>query len=84
VAEYSTAMFGRKLFRRVNSKQHSCNVCDVPPKGLKIAVTFAGISTTIQEMFKRVADCASGMTCFQRSGYTAVSGCAGKGAVDYD
>jgi len=30
------------------------------------------------------ADCASGLTCFQRSGYSAVSGCAGKGVVDYD
>jgi len=84
MAEYFTAMSRRKLFRRVNSEQHNCSVCDAPPKGLKMAVTFAGNSTAIQEMFKRVADCASGMTCFQRSGYTAVSGCAGKGAVDYD
>ena len=30
------------------------------------------------------ADCASGLTYFQRSGYSAVPGCAGKGVVDYD
>ena len=31
------------------------SVCDIPPKGLKMAVAFAGNSTAIQEMFKRVA-----------------------------
>jgi tubulin beta len=31
-------------------------VCDIPPKGLKMAVTFVGNSTAIQEMFKRVAE----------------------------
>ena len=31
------------------------SVCDIPPKGLKMAVSFAGNSTAIQEMFKRVA-----------------------------
>ena len=31
-------------------------VCDIPPKGLKMAVTFLGNSTAIQEMFKRVAE----------------------------
>jgi len=40
VAEYFTAMFRRKLFRRVYFKQHKCNFCDIPPKGLRIAVTF--------------------------------------------
>merc|ERR1711974_49877 len=32
------------------------SVCDIPPKGLKMAVAFAGNSTAIQEMFKRVAE----------------------------
>jgi tubulin beta len=32
------------------------SVCDIPPKGLKMAVTFIGNSTAIQEMFKRVAE----------------------------
>lgn len=31
-------------------------MCDIPPKGLKMAVAFAGNSTAIQEMFKRVAE----------------------------
>ena len=31
------------------------SVCDIPPKGLKMAVAFAGNSTAIQEMFKRVS-----------------------------
>jgi hypothetical protein len=32
------------------------SICDIPPKGLKMAVTFIGNSTAIQEMFKRVAE----------------------------
>ncbi len=31
-------------------------ICDIPPKGLKMAVTFIGNSTAIQEMFKRVSE----------------------------
>merc|ERR1712028_49537 len=31
-------------------------VCDIPPKGLKMAVTFIGNSTAVQEMFKRVGE----------------------------
>jgi len=30
------------------------SVCDIPPVGLKMAVTFVGNSTAIQELFKRV------------------------------
>ncbi|ORX87635.1 alpha-beta tubulin [Basidiobolus meristosporus CBS 931.73] len=30
------------------------SLCDIPPKGLKMAVTFLGNSTAIQELFKRV------------------------------
>lgn len=37
-----------------------CNIktaiCDVPPKGLKMAATFIGNSTAVQEVFRRVAD----------------------------
>jgi len=33
-----------------------CSICDVPPKGLKLSVTFLGNSTSIQEMFKRVGE----------------------------
>ena len=32
------------------------SVCDVPPPGQKVTSTFIGNSTTIQDMFKRVAD----------------------------
>jgi tubulin beta len=31
-------------------------VCDIPPKGLKMSVTFIGNSTSIQELFKRIND----------------------------
>ena len=31
-------------------------VCDIPPRGLKMSVTFIGNSTAIQELFKRVSD----------------------------
>jgi len=32
------------------------SVCDIPPRGLKMACTFIGNSTAIQEMFKRVSE----------------------------
>ena len=32
------------------------SVCDIPPKGLKMAATFVGNSTAIQELFKRVGE----------------------------
>ncbi|GJM96816.1 hypothetical protein PR202_ga13684 [Eleusine coracana subsp. coracana] len=32
------------------------SVCDIPPKGLKMASTFVGNSTSIQEMFRRVSE----------------------------
>eukprot|EP01070_Trichotokara_eunicae_P009696 Trichotokara_eunicae@DN6156_c1_g1_i1.p1 len=31
-------------------------VCDIPPKGLRMASTFIGNSTAIQEMFRRVSE----------------------------
>jgi tubulin beta len=31
-------------------------ICDIPPKGLKMAATFIANSTAIQELFKRVND----------------------------
>merc|ERR1711876_138623 len=36
------------------------SVCDIPPKGLKMSVTFLGNSTAIQEMFKRVGELGDG------------------------
>ena len=44
-----------------------CGVCDIPPKGLKMAVAFLGNSTAIQEMFKRVADYFTSM--FRRKAF---------------
>ena len=32
------------------------SVCDIPPRGLKMAATFIGNTTAIQEMFKRVSE----------------------------
>lgn len=32
------------------------SVCDIPPRGLKMASTFIGNSTSIQEMFRRVSE----------------------------
>ncbi|PWZ53896.1 Tubulin beta-2 chain [Zea mays] len=34
----------------------SSTVCDIPPTGLKMASTFIGNSTSIQEMFRRVSE----------------------------
>merc|ERR1712108_63459 len=42
-------------------------ICDIPPKGLKMAVSFLGNSTAIQEMFKRVADFFTSM--FRRKAF---------------
>merc|ERR1712216_229876 len=41
--------------------------CDIPPKGLKMAVCFVGNTTAIQEMFKRVAEQFTGM--FRRKAF---------------
>merc|ERR1712098_958408 len=43
------------------------SVCDIPPKGLKMAVAFLGNSAAIQEMFKRVAEQFTGM--FRRKAF---------------
>merc|ERR1711943_61023 len=43
------------------------SVCDIPPKGLKMSVTFVGNSTAIQEMFKRVAEQFTGV--FRRKAF---------------
>ena len=42
-------------------------VCDIPPKGLILAVAFAENSTAIQEMFKRVAEYFTAM--FRRKAF---------------
>jgi len=42
-------------------------VCSIPPRGLKMASTFIGNSTSIQELFKRVGDQFSAM--FRRKAF---------------
>ena len=34
----------------------SMQICDIPPKGLKMSATFLGNTTAIQDMFKRVSE----------------------------
>ena len=41
--------------------------CDIPPRGMKMAVTFIGNSTAIQELFKRIAEQFSAM--FRRKAF---------------
>ena len=36
-------------------------VCDIPPRGLKMAATFVGNTTSIQELFKRISEQFTGM-----------------------
>merc|ERR1712167_526650 len=43
------------------------SVCDIPPKGLKMASVFLGNSTAIQEVMKRVAEQFTGM--FRRKAF---------------
>eukprot|EP00439_Symbiodinium_sp_Y106_P017684 s10287_g2.t1 len=54
--------FGRWIPNNIKA-----SVCDIPPKGLKMAVAFAGNSTAIQEMFKRVAEYFTAM--FRRKAF---------------
>merc|ERR1712200_209983 len=42
-------------------------VCDIPPRGLKMAATFIGNSTAIQELFKRISEQFSAM--FRRKAF---------------
>merc|ERR1712205_226565 len=69
---------GRRQMLNVQNKNSSyfiewipnnmkCGVCDIPPKGLKMAVCFVGNTTAIQEMFKRVAEQFTGM--FRRKAF---------------
>ena len=42
-------------------------VCDIPPRGLKMAATFIGNSTAIQELFKRIGTAFTAM--FRRKAF---------------
>lgn len=50
-------------------------VCDIPPKGVKMAATFIGNNTAIQELFKRIADQFTGKlsVMFRRHEYVHAS-----------
>ncbi|KAF8287365.1 putative beta tubulin [Trypanosoma cruzi] len=52
------------------------SICDIPPKGLKMAVTFVGNNTCIQEIVRRV--CEQSRRCFRRKGVLA-TGYTGRG-----
>ena len=43
------------------------SVCDIPPRGLKMASTFVGNTTAIQEIFKRISEQFSAM--FRRKAF---------------
>jgi tubulin beta len=51
VQNKSSAYFVEWIPNNVLSAQ-----CDIPPRGVKMAVTFLGNSTAIQDLFKRVSD----------------------------
>merc|ERR1712204_105591 len=55
------------------------SVCDIPPKGLKMAVAFAGNATAIQEVLKRVAEYFAGM-----SGRLSPTGAEAKGCMRWN
>lgn len=45
-------------------------VCDIPPRGIRMAATFIGNSTAIQELFKRVSEQFTGKTIHRSRGVT--------------
>ncbi|KAG9439537.1 hypothetical protein H6P81_019702 [Aristolochia fimbriata] len=51
----ATPTFG-DLNHLISATMSGSSVCDIPPKGLKMASTFIGNSTSIQEMFRRVSE----------------------------
>merc|ERR1712057_61645 len=42
-------------------------ICDIPPKGLKMATTFIGNTTAVQETWKRVAEQFTAISAARRS-----------------
>merc|ERR1740128_1128614 len=60
-------------------------VCDIPPRGLKMASTFVGNSTAIQELFKRISEQFTAM--FRRKAflhwYTGKNLVQGFGPADF-
>uniref|UniRef100_A0A1I7XF72 Tubulin beta chain n=5 Tax=Rhabditida TaxID=6236 RepID=A0A1I7XF72_HETBA len=50
------AMFRGRMSMRWIPNNVKTAVCDIPPRGLKMAATFVGNSTAIQELFKRISE----------------------------
>merc|ERR1712194_133406 len=57
------------------------SICDIPPKGLKMSVTFVGNSTAIQEMFKRVGEQFTAM--FRRKAFLHWYTTEGMGEMEF-
>lgn len=57
-------------------------VCDVPPRGLKMAVTFIGNNTAIQESFERIAQ--QFRTMFNRKAFLHWYTCEGMDECEFD
>ena len=55
-------------------------VCDIPPRGLKMAATFIGNSTAIQELFKRISEQFTAM--FRRKAFLHWYTGEGKGKIE--
>merc|ERR1711963_981429 len=61
VPELTAQMFDAKNMMTACDPRHGryltvAAVCDIPPRGLKMAATFIGNSTAIQELFKRISE----------------------------
>ena len=76
----------------VQSKGSSCfvewilnnvksSVCDIPPRGLTMASTFVGSSTSIQEMFRRVSHPFTAM--FRRKAFLHWYTCEGMDEMEF-
>ncbi|CAI9775023.1 unnamed protein product [Fraxinus pennsylvanica] len=53
----ASAMFrGKMSTKEIDEQMINSTVCDILPTGLKMASTFIGNSTSIQEMFRRVSE----------------------------
>ncbi len=52
----SCSAFARIKRSRTDPTCERAQICDIPPKGLKMSATFLGNTTAIQEMFKRVSE----------------------------
>ncbi|KAE8732309.1 Tubulin beta-2 chain [Hibiscus syriacus] len=52
----ASAVFRGKMSTKEFDEHERSTVCDIPPTGLKMASTFIGNSTSIQEMFRRVSE----------------------------